>query len=271
MNELVRKEDVLPAGESIAKQEQRFMLAQEIAIKLSTSRLVPEAYQGRPEDVFVAIQMGHDVGMSPFQAVQSIAVIDGKPSLYGDGMLGLVRGSGLCEYVEESWNDDSKTAVCKTQRRGEKMPTMRSFSLQDATLAGLTGRVNWKKYPQRMCQMRARSWCLRDTYADVLKGLYSAEEAIDIQTIEVAEEPDLALEAGKVHPVVEPDSTLGDVLEDINDAETMADLIKASDRAKKLWKPEEQAEARDAYKAKRDELKAAESEEEPCPATTESN
>lgn len=263
-NEVVEQKvkAVLPA-----REESRFQLAQEIAIKLAGSRLVPAEYQNRPEDVFVAIQMGHDVGMSPFQAVQSIAVIDGKPCLYGDGLLGLVRGSGLCEYIKESWNEESKTAVCETLRKGEKVPTMRSFSLQDGALAGLTGRTNWKKYPQRMCQMRARSWCLRDAYADVLKGLRSAEEVADIQMAEVAaEEPQLET-LDEAAPSL--DTTLEDVLEDIEEAKTLADLVKASDRAKKLWKPEEQQQARHYYKIKRDALKKEAEHVEQAEAETE--
>ena len=42
-----------------------------------------------------------------------------------------------------------------------------------------------------MMQLRARAFCLRDTFSDVLTGLYSAEEARDIP-------PDIVVEAVRV-------------------------------------------------------------------------
>jgi len=236
---------------TLSNAEHRFEMAQKIAAKLAASSLVPDAYRNRPEDVFVAIQMGHEVGLGPFQAVQSIAVIDNKPCLWGDGMIGLVRGSGKCEYIQETWDDATKTATCATLRKGEKEPQVRSFSLQDAALAQLTNKNNWKKYPARMCQMRARAWALRDTYADVLRGLASAEEVRDIQQVEVEEElPEIQVEAelAKDAPLID------DVIDDIAEAQTMADLIKAGDKAKSLWHVDDQEAARKAYKARRETL-----------------
>jgi hypothetical protein len=69
---------------------QKFEIAKRIAHTLAQSNLVPDAYRGRPNDCFVAINMGAELGMEPFQAIQSIAVIDGKPCLYGDGLIGVV-------------------------------------------------------------------------------------------------------------------------------------------------------------------------------------
>ncbi|HEY1244341.1 MAG TPA: recombinase RecT [Hyphomicrobiaceae bacterium] len=146
---------------------------------LARSKLVPTVFHQKPEDICVAIMHGLEVGLLPNQALASIAVINGRPTLWGDGMLAVVRGSGLVESFEET--DDGQTATCAVKRRGEPRPTVRQFSLEDAKRAGLLGKQGpWTQYPQRMRQMRARSWALRDGFADVLKGLYSAEEAQDI-------------------------------------------------------------------------------------------
>ncbi len=59
-------------------------------------------------------------------------------------------------------------------------PIERRFSVQDARRAGLWGRPGpWSQYPQRMLQMRARAFALRDAFADVLGGLYLREELED--------------------------------------------------------------------------------------------
>src|SRR5215210_6712093 len=48
-----------------------------------------------PEQISVAIMHGMEVGMTPMTALQSIAVVNGRPSVWGDGAIGLVRSSGL--------------------------------------------------------------------------------------------------------------------------------------------------------------------------------
>src|SRR5581483_6605716 len=54
-----------------------------------------------PERAMVAIMHGMEVGLTPMAALQRIAVVNGRPTIWGDGAMGLVRGSGLCEWVKE--------------------------------------------------------------------------------------------------------------------------------------------------------------------------
>jgi hypothetical protein len=139
----------------------------------------PDSYRNKPDECCVAIMQGLELGLSPIAALQSIAVINGRPCLWGDGALGVVRGSGLVESFDET--DDGETATCTIKRRGEPTPVVRKFSMADAKRAGLSNKKGpWQDYPQRMRQMRARSWALRDGFADVLKGISVAEEVQDI-------------------------------------------------------------------------------------------
>ncbi|MFZ8927531.1 MAG: hypothetical protein ACO3CU_12320, partial [Candidatus Nanopelagicales bacterium] len=50
----------------------------------------------------VEVRVGREIGLGTLQALQSIAVINGRPSVWGDAMLALVRGSGLCVYMHET-------------------------------------------------------------------------------------------------------------------------------------------------------------------------
>lgn len=146
---------------------------------IARSSLMPKDYINRPENVLVAIQMGSEIGLAPMQALQNIAVISGRPSVWGDAMLALVRASGLCEWVRETF--DGETAVCSTKRRDDPNIVTVRFGDEDAKAAGLAGKPGpWQQYKRRMKQMRARGFCLRDAYPDVLKGIISAEEAQDI-------------------------------------------------------------------------------------------
>ena len=144
---------------------------------MADSDMVPKDFKGKPGNCLVAIQWGMEIGLKPLQAMQNIAVINGRPSLWGDAVIALVRSSPLCEYIIEE--DDGRTATCKVKRRGEPEQS-RSFSMDDAKAAGLLGKQGpWTQYPKRMRQMRARAFAVRDVFPDVLKGLPVAEEVMD--------------------------------------------------------------------------------------------
>ena len=158
-----------------------------------------------PEKISVALLHGLEIGLKPMQSMQRIAVINGRPAIWGDAVIGLVRASGLAEYIDEEiiGEGEQMVAVCKTKRKGEKKEIERSFSVADARRAGLWDERQtvkrrsknnewydakndspWFKYPKRMLQMRARV-ALRDAYADVLGGMYIAEELLEGEAGEI--------------------------------------------------------------------------------------
>lgn len=206
--------------------DQAFRLARAIAM----SGMAPKAYGQDENKCFVGILAGAELGLAPFQALQSIAVIGGNPSVWGDGALALVRASGLLEDFEET--DDGHKATCRAVRRGET-PIIREFDMDDAKKAGLLGKAGpWTQYPRRMRQMRARAWALRDGFADVLKGLHIVEEVRDRP--DLAEKPQtmklssdmLAQQAGvtvEQAATVEPMETVEAEVEEISDGQFEAD------------------------------------------------
>lgn len=162
--------------------------AMKFAEIIAKSDLVPKDYKGNPGNVLIAIQWGQEIGLKPLQALQNIACINGRPSLWGDAVLSLVRGSGLLEDFREDFDANIPSATCSAKRKGQPTPIIRTFSKQDAEKAGLwTKAGSWAQYPKRMLQMRARAFALRDGFADVLKGMAIAEEQQDV--IDVQAEP----------------------------------------------------------------------------------
>ena len=144
---------------------------------LADSEMVPKDFRGKPGNCLIAMQWGAELGLKPLQALQNLAVINGRPALWGDAVIALVRSSPLCEFVIET--DDGNTATCRVKRRGEPEQS-RTFSMEDAHEAGLRGKQGpWSQYPKRMRQMRARAFALRDVFPDVLRGLAIAEEVMD--------------------------------------------------------------------------------------------
>lgn len=147
---------------------------------LAKSTIVPKDFANNPGNILVAIQWGMELGLQPMQAMQNIAVINGRPALWGDAVIALVRSSPLCEYIYET--DDGETATCRVKRRGEE-EQFRTFSMTEAKAAGLAGKAGpWTQYPKRMRQLRARAFALRDVFPDVLRGMPMAEELQDIPT-----------------------------------------------------------------------------------------
>jgi hypothetical protein len=158
-----------------------FAEAFDFAKCLANSSMVPADYRGKPENIVLAIQWGAELGLPPLQAIQNIAVINGKPSVYGDALVAMVKGSPVCDDVVERFEGDGDglTAICEAKRKG-KMPVIARFSVADAKRAGLWGKAGpWTQYPRRMLQMRARGFALRDAFPDVLRGVITREEADD--------------------------------------------------------------------------------------------
>ena len=149
----------------------------------------------KPESVLIAIEMGYEVGLSPMAALQNTAVVNGRPTIYGDAALALVRGSGLLESYEEKpvgvrGKDDFGYCV-SAKRKGDVSTYSETFTVADAKQAGLWGKSGpWSQYPARMLKFRARGFLLRDAFGDVLKGMRTFEEVRDyVDTdIEVVDE-----------------------------------------------------------------------------------
>ncbi len=156
------------------------------ATDVANSGLAPRDLK-TPEAIMIAMQHGMELGLSPAQSLQSIAVINGRPSLWGDAALALVKSHPECDDVIETFEKDGEegvTAICEILRRG-KQPVKRKFNVAMAKKAGLWGKAGpWTQYPMRMLQMRARSWAMRDAFPDALKGVGMAEEVRDIQRAE---------------------------------------------------------------------------------------
>lgn len=175
--------------------------AYRMAKAISAAGWAPKSYLinlKRPEEGFddsrivVGIMHGLELGLTPIAALQSIAVINGSPSIWGDGALAIVQASGLMEdFREEAMLDDKGKVLgyrCTAKRRGLATPITHTFTAAEAQAAGLLDKQGpWQQYRNRMLQMRARAWTLRAGFADVLRGLSIAEEAQDV--IDVATTP----------------------------------------------------------------------------------
>ena len=183
---------------------------QRFAMMVLTSDLAPSQYKKGSQaqqvaNVCVALQYGLELGLSPMQSLQGVAVINGRPTVFGDSLLGLCYASGLVEGfdVVVQGTGDARGAVCTVKRAGVENPIVRAFTIGDAKKAKLWGRSGpWTQYPERMLEHRARGFALRDAFADKLRGVITTEEARDIPTEEPREV--------EVEPVIDDDQAMRD-------------------------------------------------------------
>lgn len=154
-----------------------------LAGQLASSELVPKSFRGKPQDLFICWAMGYQIGLTPEQSMQCIAVINGKPAMWGDDMLALCMAHKDFEDIEEHPIRNKDDAVigyiCTVHRKGKK-PKSSEFTLEMAKRAGLLAKGGvWTQYPERMLKLRARGFCLRDAFPDALKGIKPREEVED--------------------------------------------------------------------------------------------
>ena len=163
--------------------------ALQLADLIHRSKLAPKGFDS-PESCLVGILYGMEVGLSPIAALQRMAIIDGRPTIWGDAALALVQASGLLISIREEIQEDATqpninrlTAICTVTRNSRAEPVTKTFSVEDAKRAGLWQKPGpWTDYPKRMLAMRARAFALRDAFPDVLAGLYLREELEPVAT-----------------------------------------------------------------------------------------
>lgn len=173
--------------------EEAFRLSQALA---SAGDMVPKHFQGKPQEIMAAVMRGAEIGLMPMQALSNIAVINGRASIWGDALPALMQRAGHhLDCVIEGVGDD-RMAVATLTRGDNGKVIARQFSVADAKKASLWGKAGpWQSYPDRMLQMRARSYAARDGAADALMGLQVAEEMQDaprMKDVTPKEGPNLA-------------------------------------------------------------------------------
>jgi hypothetical protein len=207
--------------------------AMEFSKLMAKSQLVPDQYKDKPQDILIAVQMGAELGLSPLQSVNSIAVINGRPTMWGDAVLAVVQRANVLDPnfgnggIVELQPDEAKEkgyGECEIKRKGWEKTLLRRFTREMAEKAGLYERSKgrgrgdgpWITYEGRMLQMRARSWALRDGCADVLKGLRVGEEEQDWVTVGRTQEghelsiPRARVQAGQVDEFLQESTRNGE-------------------------------------------------------------
>lgn len=146
----------------------------EWAKAMAPAALLPKAYQGQPANLLLAAEYADALGIERINALTSIHVIEGKPTMSADLMVALARRAG--HKVRVQVKDD---AVRATLIRADDpdFEYISVWTLDRAKAANLAGKGVWKAYPQAMLRSRAVSEVIRHGASEVLiGGIYTPEE-----------------------------------------------------------------------------------------------
>ncbi len=215
-----------------------FEHAQRVAKMIATSSLVPQQYQGKVENVMIAMEMANRMGISPLMVMQNLYIVKGNPGWSGSFVIGVINGSKrFDENIEFEFTGTGDEYGCRavTTRKGKRIESTKI----DWKMVKGEGWLDkpgskWKTMPDQMFRYRAAAFFGRAHTPDLLMGMQTAEEIMDIQSEEV--KPKIDKEAERVVLMIQ-------------DAKTMEDL--------KAVEPHVKPEQLDLYIVKQDELKAA--------------
>lgn len=146
---------------------------------LAKSELIPVYLRKKPADVAIILMKGHELGLAPMQAIDSIDVIQGKPALKPEAQLALIYQKVPNAHI--AIKVDSKVMSVTVQMgRVDGKPTFETvWDMNRARQMGLDKKDNYIKQPLTMLKWRAVGEAARTVFPDITRGLYNTEEVQD--------------------------------------------------------------------------------------------
>ena len=176
---------------SIYQSTESFEFAQRQAKSLCESDLVPTGYQGQKglSNCLVALEMSKRMNLSPLTVMQNLNVIHGKPSWSAQFISSQIIGCGRFknfDYVVTG-KDNALSVQCQAIRlEDNKLVKGTTVSMKMAQKEGWTRKnPKYESMPEIMLRARAATFFGRQYIPDLLLGVQTSEEIVDIQPIDV--------------------------------------------------------------------------------------
>jgi len=210
------------SNNSVYSSIQSFESAQRIAASLADSALVPVNFQGQKglPNCILAIEIANRMGMSPFQVMQNLNIIHGRPSWSSQFIIGLIQGSNRFDGFTYKETADSCQCLAVLKTTGEQVSGPQ-ITLDMAKKEGWTKNPKWQSMPQTMLRYRAASSFGRFHIPDLILGIQSVEEneVIEAEVSVASEPPESKLDQinSTLAPKPEPEQVLEVKTDDIDD------------------------------------------------------
>ena len=172
-----------------------FESAQEMAQSLAESDIVPPLYKRKLGNCIIALEIATRMGMSPFQVMQNLDVINGNPSWRSQFIIALIQGSDRLEGFTYNETPDSCQCFATLKTTGEQVSGPK-ITMDMAKREGWTRNTKWSTMPQTMLRYRAASAFGRFHIPDLILGIQSVEEneVIEAKVKVVPESPESKLD-----------------------------------------------------------------------------
>jgi hypothetical protein len=158
----------------------------EVASALSKSSIVPKIYQNNPSNCLVALEMSGRMNVSPLVVMQNLDIIQGKPSWSASFIIGAINSSGRFKPLRFVFSGDPGTERygCRAVTEDMEGKTVEG-TLVDWKMVKGEGWLDksgskWKTMPDQMFRYRSASFFGRVYAPDVLIGMQSTEEVLDV-------------------------------------------------------------------------------------------
>jgi len=181
-----------PEGESsIYQSTQSFEFAQRQAKSLCESNLVPTDYRGQKglSNCLVALEMSKRMNLSPLTVMQNLNVIHGRPSWSAAFITSQILGCGRFKNFDYivTGKDDSLSVQCQAIRlEDKKLVKGTAVTMKMAQQEGWTRKnTKYQSMPELMLKNRSATFFGRQYIPDLLLGVQTSEEVVDIQPIDV--------------------------------------------------------------------------------------
>ena len=164
---------------------QEFQVAQRMATALSSSTIVPKDYQNNLGNCIIALEMANRLNTSPMMVMQNLYIVNGRPAWSSQYIVAMINASR--KYKTELQYDLQGTGMNMTcyayaedhNGHAVKGPTITMQMAKDEGWLDKNG-SKWKTMPEVMIRYRAASFFGRLNCPDMIMGIYSADEVIEI-------------------------------------------------------------------------------------------
>ena len=178
---------------SIYKNTDSFEFAQRQAKSLCESDLVPKSYQGQKglPNCLVAIEMSKRMKLSPLTVMQNLNVIHGTPTWSAQFITSQILGCGRFtnfDYLVKGEGDTLEVQCVAKRLEDQKLVKGTTVSMRMARLEGWTRNSKYSSMPELMLRNRAATFFGRQYIPDLLLGVQTSEEVVDIQPLDVTPE-----------------------------------------------------------------------------------
>ena len=175
---------------SIYQSVDSFEFAQRQAKSLCESNLVPVSYQGQKglSNCLVALEMSKRMNLSPLTVMQNLNIIHGTPSWSAQFISSQILGCGRFKNFDYIVTGEgaSLSVYCEAIRvEDSKKVKGTSVSMKMAREEGWTRNSKYSSMPELMLRNRAATFFGRQYIPDLLLGVQTSEEVVDIQPLNV--------------------------------------------------------------------------------------